>query len=287
MPWTGAAFLVGSLAIAGLPPFNGFASEFLIYLAALRGGIVAQGGAGVAPLAVLGGLALIGGLAAACFARAFGIVFLGQPRTDVAESARDPAGSMRWTMAALAAGCVALGLGSPLVVGRMSPVIAALTGTDAGPVRATMGQAAAGLEQLVIGAIVVLAVVLAALAVRRSLLSRREVTRAGTWDCGYAAPTARMQYSGSSFSQPLTAMFRPVLRTRRLETSPAGPFPRRAALRTHAADFARDLFYAPLFGALNRWASRLRRLQHGRMHLYVLYVALTVIALLLWEMWLR
>jgi formate hydrogenlyase subunit 3/multisubunit Na+/H+ antiporter MnhD subunit len=112
MPWTGACFLVGAAAIAGLPPLNGFVSEFLIYLGAFRGAVGAAGAATVIvpALATIGALALIGGLAAACFTKAFGIVFLGEPRTAAAEAAHEAGAAMRGPMVALAAACVIIGL---------------------------------------------------------------------------------------------------------------------------------------------------------------------------------
>src|SRR5207244_932344 len=104
MPLTGFTFLIGAAAIAGLPPLNGFVSEFLIFLGAYRG--VAAKGAGliVPAAAAILGLALIGCLAVACFTKAFGVVFLGEPRTEDAARAKEPELAMRIPMALLAAG---------------------------------------------------------------------------------------------------------------------------------------------------------------------------------------
>lgn len=107
MPWTGASFLVGAAAISGLPPLNGFVSEFPIYLGAFESTVDPAGGAvTVIPgLVTIGALALIGGLATACFTKAFGIVFLGEPRSRHAAEAHEAGPAMRLPMLALAAGC--------------------------------------------------------------------------------------------------------------------------------------------------------------------------------------
>ena len=106
MPWTAATFLVGAAAISGLPPLNGFVSEFLIFFGAFKGGISTAGPIAVPLLALIAGLALIGGLAAACFTKAFGIVFLGEPRSEHAAHAHEVDWTMRLPMLMLAAGCV-------------------------------------------------------------------------------------------------------------------------------------------------------------------------------------
>ena len=129
MPVTGATFLIGAAAISGLPPLNGFVSEFLIYLGAIAG-LGSQ--AHIAPawplmsVLVVGGLALIGGLAAACFTKAFGIVFLGEPRSGEAAHAHEAGAAMRWPMVVLAGLCVLIGLAAPLWPLVLQPAVAVI-----------------------------------------------------------------------------------------------------------------------------------------------------------------
>ena len=125
LPWTGAAFLAGAVAICGLPPFNGFAGEFLIYWGAFRA-VLDSGPIGLGGLAAVVALALIGGLAVACFARAFGIVFQGEPRTADAARAHEAGAAMRGPMIALAAICLALGLGAGAALRILEPAVAML-----------------------------------------------------------------------------------------------------------------------------------------------------------------
>ena len=128
MPWTAATFLVGAVAISGLPPLNGFVSEFLIFLGAFKGGISTRRPVAVPLLAVIAGLALIGGLAVACFTKAFGIVFLGEPRSEHVSHAHEAgldhalAHAGCWRPA-----CVVIGLLAPVVVGRLQRVLENVT----------------------------------------------------------------------------------------------------------------------------------------------------------------
>ncbi len=283
MPWTGAGFLIGSAAISGLPPFNGFVSEFLIFSGALTG-IVGLGAAGAAAGAVVvGSLGLIGGLAAACFAKAFGIAFLGEPRSDRAAAAVETGWPMRAPIIVLAVACFAVGMLGPVVVAGLDSVVAAAAGLS--PEEATApALALAPLRMVVLGAAVSLALVGALVLVRRGLLAGRPVATATTWDCGYAAPDRRMQYTAAGFAQPLTDLFRFVLRAHRVGDPVRGLFPGRAALATATPDPMQSEIYEPAFARIGRLLAKRRWLQGGQTQLYVLYIVLTLVALLIWKL---
>jgi formate hydrogenlyase subunit 3/multisubunit Na+/H+ antiporter MnhD subunit len=310
MRWTGVTFLVACAAISGLPPFNGFVSEFLIYIAGFSA--VRSGATETVVLAILvtGGLALIGGLAAACFTKAFGVLFLGEPRTDRAANTHDAGVAMRWPMAALAVLCLGIGLLAPMALRTVLPAVRVMADTqdaspevqavppaepwrwfslyvnepssDAGPLLEA-STAVASLTAIVAasGGLLVLAVLL--FLIRRRLPRGREETATGTWDCGYARPTARMQYTATSFAQPLTDLFRLVLRTRKPGSLPGGFFPRISTFKTETPDAAREKLFAPLFRAIDRGVAPVRRMQHGRVHGYLLYIAIVLILLLIWK----
>lgn len=284
MPWTAATFLIGAVAISGLPPLNGFVSEFLIYVGSYGGATHDQATTAVPLLGTIAGLALIGGLAVACFTKAFGIVFFGEPRSEHAGHAHEPGWAMRAPMLVLAAGCVLIGLLAPAAVGVLAPVLTNVTKLSPVAVRDELG-AAVGPLWFVAGAGVGLIILTGALALlRRRLLATRSVQTTVTWDCGYARPTARMQYTASSFAQPLTGLFAPVLRTRRRLSLPQGVLPREAALATETPDVAREKVYRPVFAGIDSVLARCRWLQHGNVHLYVLYIALTLLVLLIWKL---
>ncbi|MGD9780961.1 MAG: proton-conducting transporter membrane subunit [Kiritimatiellia bacterium] len=279
MPWTGAAFLAGSAAICGLPPFNGFASEFLIYVGAFKT-ILAGGGIALGGAVALVALALIGGLAAACFAKAFGIVFLGEPRSPAAANARETGGSMRWPMALLAALCLAIGLAVGFAVRFLEPAVAMLVDS------AAAAEAARWADPVSVGALwlALLALVAGLVLVRRGLLAKRSVRETATWDCGYAAPSARMQYTATGFAQPLTHGAQALLRSHLEFHPPRGVFPDSASFHSETRDLARANLFEPLFRTTADLLGRLRWLQQGRVHFYVLYIVVVLMVLLAWAL---
>jgi len=283
MPATGTTFLIGAVAISGLPPLNGFISEFLIFLASFRGAVSLEGSGSIPMLATISGLALIGGLAAACFTKAFGIVFLGQARTQEAEHAHEPGLAMLLPGFGLAAGCVLIGLFGESVVLLMGPLISAVTGLP--PILTNQNLVGVGHSVARVsyfGAALVVLTILLTLG-RSMALARRSVRTAATWDCGYALPSPRMQYTASSFAQPLTETFEVLLQTRRVFTAPRGLFPQQAEFRTQTDDPYQTFIFRPLFHAISRGLSLLRPLQQGKVQLYVLYIAVTLLVLLLWQ----
>jgi hydrogenase-4 component B len=284
MPWTGATFLVGAIAISGLPPFNGFVSEWLLYLGAFGASRSPAASVSVPALAALAALALIGGLAAACFAKAFGIVFLGERRGEDTSDARDPGWAMRLPMALLALGCTFIGLAAPWVIGQLGGAVELLAPGASSSVALELGRARE--SAFVITAVLaacLLAVGLLAL-VRFAWLARRDVRIAVTWDCGYARPTSRMQYTASSFAQPVLRAFWPLVRPRGQGEAPRGYLPVEASLETHIPDLGRERIFEPVFAAIRRALGRVRFLQQGDVHVYVLYVAITLIVLLVWKL---
>ncbi|HOX07721.1 MAG TPA: proton-conducting transporter membrane subunit [Planctomycetota bacterium] len=286
MPSTGIAFLVGAAAISGLPPLNGFVSEFLIYLGSFRTAAGGTGGwaAAVPAIATIAALALIGGLAAACFAKAFGIIFLGEPRSRHAEGAHEAGAAMRLPMLTLAALCVLIGLCPLPVVGLMGPMVGPLAGLSGPAAERALAGGSGPLAMLTVGAALLLALLGMLVLLRRWLLAGRPVEETVTWDCGYARPTARMQYTASSFAQPLTAVFGIFLRTREKLRAPEGLFPSGAELSTDTPDACERGLFRPAFTGLAWLFGRLRVLQGGRVQIYVLYVVLTLLAILVWKL---
>jgi formate hydrogenlyase subunit 3/multisubunit Na+/H+ antiporter MnhD subunit len=282
MPWTAVTFLIGAVAISGLPPLNGFVSEFLIFLGAFRGGISSAAPIAVPLLALIAGLALIGGLAVACFTKAFGIVFLGEPRSEHVSHAHEVDWTMRLPMLALAAGCVLIGLLAPFAVGSLQAVLANLSYLEPEVVNENLSIAGGPLTFVVIGAGVFLLLLLELMLLRRGLLAGRRVEQGTTWGCGYAQPTPRMQYTASSFAQPLMDLFRPLLGTKKKVVPPRGFFPAAASLETMTLDISREEMYRPMFRRVREWLFQVRWLQHGKVQLYVLYIAVTLIVLLVW-----
>ncbi len=143
-------------------------------------------------------------------------------------------------------------------------------------------QATKPLGAVTIGSLALVAISLALAVFRWGLLAGRKVTSSGTWGCGYLGPTPRMQYTASSYALPAVDFFAPILLTRTRLEKPMGLFPRRAAIASETPDLSKELIYRPAFSAVEWVLVRLRWLQHGRMHIYILYLAVTIVALLIW-----
>jgi hydrogenase-4 component B len=279
MPLTALMFLCGAVAICGLPPLNGFVSELLIYLGLLRtvqpiDGVSAAGAAFAAPT-----LAIIGALAVACFVKVFGAVFLGLPRKTHARNPEEAPRSMLIPMMALAAACIGIGL---LPVAAVPFLDAASSAWS--PTTHASGEHLASLVPFRwvsgIAAATWVAAFLFVIGLR--VLARPSAApRPGTWDCGYAAPSARMQYSSSSFAQMLVGIFAWMLHPRERHPRFRQLFPRLGKYRSHVHDVVLDEWVSPAIEWFSRNAIRLRVLQTGRVQAYILYVLIAVLALVL------
>jgi hydrogenase-4 component B len=282
MKWTGACFLIGSAAIVGLPPLNGFISEFLLVYSGYLGLLQPSAAFATGGLITLVAMGLIGGLAAACFAKAFGVVFLGTPRGREAEHAHEAPWPMLAAMTVLAVLCIAIGFAGPVLVPALAGIVAVASNLPVAEIEGTLAPMSAALT--VATALFAALVVLTGLiwALRARLLAKAGVRRAPVWGCGFQRPTPRMQYTASSFAQPLVTQFRLLIANREAFVAPAGYFPTAASYASDSGDpFLRALF-APTFRWFGRLAARLNVIQHGHIHVYVLYIAITLVALLAW-----
>jgi len=284
MPWTATTFLVGAVAIAGLPPLNGFVSEFLIYAAAFKGVLSIRDGSSIALLAVIAGLALIGGLATACFTKAFGIVFLGEPRSDHPTRAFESEKSILLPMVLLSGTCLGVGLLGFRVVRSLRLALEGLVPASPAAIQSELSLASGWLRSFTWGALALLVLIALFTFLRIRLLSGRTVREAGTWDCGYVKPTARMQYTSSSFAQPIIDLFNVFQSGRKRFKAPKGYFPTTASFKTETLDTSREHVYRPIFEGVEGMLAKVKVMQHGRIQLYVLYIVLTLAVLLFWKL---
>jgi len=283
MPITGGLFLFGSIAITALPPLNGFISEFLIYLSALGGGLTLRFPANLPFLAAVLGLALIGGLALAAFAKAFGLVFLGRARSEHSTRASESGIWMLLPMVVLALCCVAIAFGSGFFLEEFAPIVGVLLPHHSAATEMTL-QAVAGQAFAIAMLSGIFLAVLGILALFRYLLLRGRVVQTGvTWGCGYTKGTPKMQYTSTSFSEPLSLLFSPLAAMKTEVTAPSGFFPSAASLQRHVTDTFRESIYLPIFLRISALFSHFRLIQHGRLRLYVLNVVVTLLVLLTWK----
>jgi len=277
MPETTALFLLGAAAICGLPPLNGFVSEFLIYLGLFHtldaGAPESQWAALAAPA-----LALIGAMAVATFVKLVGAVFAGAPRGARAMHAHDPGLAMLAPMALLAAGCVLIGVVPFVAIPLVDTAVMQWSTPSQVSVQTVASYVSLGWVSGL--AIVLIALIAAGYGWLRRWQRRSAPRVSVTWDCGYARPSSRMQYSGSSFSQMLIDLLAWVVWPRIRWPRIAGPFPHPTAFNSEVPDPVLDRGLMPVFSAADSVLSRARVFQRGPVQLYLLYV-LGILLLLL------
>jgi hydrogenase-4 component B len=186
-------------------------------------------------------------------------------------------------MLVLAAGCLLAGLAvRPLFAGLVLPLGTVLD-QPAHVIAAHLAPALGPLTAIVIVNAIAIGLIAVLSLWRHQLLRSREVHTRVTWDCGYAVPTARMQYTSTSFAQPLVDFFSLILRTRKHISEPVDLFPAAASAEIHHDDTFLDGLFARSYRGLSWALSQLHWLQHGHLNLYVLYIALTLVTLLAWQ----
>jgi NADH:ubiquinone oxidoreductase subunit 5 (subunit L)/multisubunit Na+/H+ antiporter MnhA subunit len=290
LPLTAALALVGSAAIAALPPLNGFVSEWLTFQAVLNSPVLPQWVLkfGVPLAGAL--LALSAALAAACFVRAYGIAFLGRPRSPAAAQAAEVAPPMRWAMAALAGLCVAIGVVPMAALAVMAPVVRALAGADLAPLAdgLTLGSfvllapLSPGVSSYS-GVVVLVAVTAVTLAVVEGVhrLASDKLRRAAPWDCGFPDPSPAAQYTASSFAQPLRRVYGTALfRAREQVDMPEPGDGRPARLTVTLRDLAWEGLYAPVERAVSWLTDRFNVLQYLTIRRYLVFMFTALIVLL-------
>jgi len=267
MPLTAFAFLVGCVAISALPPFNGFVSEWLTFQAILLSPYLSSWVLKILAPAVGALLALSAALAAACFAKAFGMTFLGRPRTNAAKSARE---TDRLTLAAMltfAAVCLLVGVFPGLFIDALAPVVFNAVGarmpgqsTIAWLSIAPIAQSRSSYNGLLVFLFIVISASLAASFIHR--FASAALRRAPAWDCGFPDPSPATQYSAESFAQPIRRVFGAVAFVARERIDmPAPGETRSARFDLTLSDRIWDVVYQPLVGFVERASQSLNRRQ--------------------------
>jgi formate hydrogenlyase subunit 3/multisubunit Na+/H+ antiporter MnhD subunit len=287
MPRTSFAFLVGCVAISALPPLNGFASEWLTFQAVLLHPELPQWGLKLMIPVDGAALALAAALAAACFVRAFGIVFLGRPRSDAAARARevDP-----WSITAMLGFsllCLLAGIVPGAVIDSIAPVARALTGArmpaQLGDIWMTIAPVEASRSSysgLLVFAFIAGSILVTVAAVHR--FASRAVRRAPAWDCGFPDPTPASQYSAGSFAQPLRRVFGTVLfqASETVDMPPPGDN-RAASIVRRIRDPIWDTLYLPLGRGVGWVATHANVMQFLTIRRYLGFVFAALVVLLL------
>lgn len=286
MPVSSAAFLAASMAISALPPFNGFASEWLIFQGILISPQLPQMGLKLLVPAIGVLLALAAAFAAACFVRAFGATYLGRARTGAAAQASE---TDRWSLAAMlvcAVLCLLAGIFPGIVIDWLQPATAALVAGHMPPQASIpwlsivpVSASRSSYNGLLLFGFVAASASLAAIAVHR--FASRTVRKAPFWDCGYPGLGVVAQYSATSLAQPIRRVFATVVFAAREQIDMPPPNdPRPATLRRFLRDPVWDFMYAPLAFAVGKSATLLNHIQFFTIRRYLSFVFITLVLLL-------
>jgi len=273
MPVSAALSLAGAVAICGLPPFNGFASEFLLYLGFFGEAL------GDRPFVALGApvLALVGGVAVISFVKLFGITFLGAPRTKEAAGSHEASPLMLAPMAFLALLCLTGGLFPQLFIRLVSPVLSTVAPASA----SFPGLPVSPLWFTLSGAGLLLLIAVLSWYVRhRQALS--PAASGPTWGCGYLQPTPRMQYTASSFGALFGSLASGAIRSRIRRSAIAGVAPAAGVFSYLPEETVLYRVIKPVLNVVGIGFAFVRRLQHGEVQIYILYIFATLVLLMLW-----
>jgi hydrogenase-4 component B len=272
MPWTAGLFALGTLAVAGLPPLNGFVSEWLIYLG-LFDAVIAKTTFAWAAIPATIMLAMAGALALASFTKAGATIFLGAARTKAAEHSHECGTWMRLPMLALSAACLAFAFLPALLWRPLSRVVGVWHPGWADPsLPAPLGK---------LGSVQTILAILAAAAGGWLWKKARAngFCRNLTWDCGYRAPISRMQYTSGSFAEVASGwfswIFKPELKIRR----PRGLFPEGSLRVERVPETVLERLIAPVGTVIMRVSSVVRGLQRGHLQAYILYLVAGLVAI--------
>jgi hydrogenase-4 component B len=287
MPQTAFVFLIGCVAISALPPLNGFVSEWLTFQAILLSPQLPSWGLKLLVPAVGALLALSAALAAACFVKAYGITFLGRPRTRVAETASETDWFSRLAMMVLASLCLLAGILPGLFIDALAPISSFLIG-ESMPAQigaqwlsiVPIAESRSSYDGLLVFLFMAISGTLAALAIHR--LASDRLRRAPAWDCGYPDASVLTQYSATSFAQPIRRVFGTVVfRAREIAEMAPPDDARPARLKVELHDPIWEWIYAPLGGAIGAAADRLNHLQFLTIRQFLTLVFCTLVILLL------
>jgi hydrogenase-4 component B len=295
MPVTSVCFLIGAAAISGLPPLNGFASEWMLFQSLMAGTNIPQSLFAALMAVGVGILALTAGLAAACFVKAFGISFLAIPRSHKAENAHEVPGTMRTGMLFLAAACVLLGVLANWTAIFIARATAGIPGIAAGGVRFSLGALmtvpgqSSRVSPILMALLLLVAAGLVPIAFRLFRVNPK-LRFADSWGCGRVNQSPRMEYTGTAFAEPLRRIFSALYRPTKDVTIDFHPeskyFVQSIQYRSEVRSWFEELLYEPLSRGVERLGDAGRRIQSGSIHLYIGYIFLALLTLLLLSRWL-
>ncbi len=282
MPKTAAIFLVGALAIGGMPPFNGFVSEYIIYSGLIEGLHTESIYQIMLMILVLAGLSVIGGLSVLAFTKSFGTIFLGQPRETLEHEPHEVSNLMLVPQYVIIAVMLTVALVPQVFLQIIKDILSEMSYTgfiDAIPVDLySKIPARIGLYSLLL-----IGIITVTWLVRSTVVKRRAEAMGPTWGCGYTAPNSAMQYTGKSFSKPLGKIFNFLLVEKKQyrELQPGEIFPEKKTYSSNYLDFFEFNFIDNITKYLMKGSGYFRFIQNGRTQSYVLYGIVFILVMVL------
>lgn len=268
MPYTALLFIIGSVAICGLPPFNGFISEFLIYAGMLLSIPSSDIGLFITIILALAGLALVGTMAILCFTKASGIIFLGEPRSEYAYKVKDDVAMVMITpMSVLALFTFFIGMYPQYIIdGILSPVTMFVQGNALLPIFETV----IGIMQNLSFMFFILLVILIVVCIARVIINRKGQIHT-TWGCGYNRPNSHMQYTASSYADLFISTLKPLFKRVAHIKKPKDLFPKEAYYEVEIEDIEEAYIVKPLLKWDEKLLTKFERIQSGNIQQYILF----------------
>lgn len=278
LPVTAALFLLGSLAICGLPPFNGFISEFLLYLGMLQGVLADNAALDVALMIGVFSLSFIGVMAVLVFTRAFSMIFLGKQRTPILTSSVSEQPLLALPSMISALFIVGIGVAAAAVLPLLHRVVAQFLPNET----ETLVAVSASLQPVMRAFWILCALIAGLLLFRFLLLHRRNVSTFKTWDCGWQTDSGRLQYTASSYSSSFLRLVGVLVPQKRRLDQPDALFPQKASFETTAQDLVEQTAVQPLTRAIDAFLGLFAWIQSGRTQQYILYGLIFLVILVIW-----
>jgi formate hydrogenlyase subunit 3/multisubunit Na+/H+ antiporter MnhD subunit len=280
MPQTTILFLIAALAICGIPPFNGFVSEFILYTGLFSSIQQSTITSTIGIIFTITGLVLIGGLALMCFTKAFSVVFLGNPRHGFHHEVKERSFFQLLPLYFIAAFIICIGLFPKVFLDLLIKPVQLFTGLHQLPFVSFQGNGIEALLAVSKASWYLFALILVLLGIRKLVSHRKTISISPTWNCGYTAPTAKIQYSASSFVKTYSKLLGMIFLIFKQEKEVLGVFPEAAHLETHPYDKVEKWLIDYPITNLKSFMGRFLFFQNGKLQFYILYGIFFIISII-------
>ncbi len=279
MPFTSIIFLIGAIAISGLPLLNGFISEFAIYLGMAKSFSYDSASLNIMMIVGFSGLALVGIMALLGFTKLFGITFLGTPRESFKHQPSEASSLFLLPMIIILILIFVIGLFPAAIIGMISGAANQFVQLNSPMDINSIFSVYSSLTKAIFlfGGIILFFFI-----VRYFLLRKKSIRIFKTWNCGYQGESSKLQYTGSSYSLPFLELVAAVVPQKTIVETGKEIFPVEASLKTSQHDFAERIFVQPMLKYIRRFLNLFAWIQSGRMQQYILYGLIFLILILIW-----